>query len=146
MAGRNKFNIDWSQFEEYAIELEKYGQSVKQTFTNVMEQEVENVQADTLDAVSKANLPANGKYSQGDTQKAIDLYPKVEWSGTTGSIGLGFDKTKPNAGTFLITGTPKMRPDYELEKIYVRKKYVKEMTDDIFEYFMDSLKSIKGNS
>ena len=146
MAGRNKFNIDWSQFEEYAVELEKYGQSVKQTFTDVMEQEVENVQADTLEAVSKANLPAHGKYSRGDTEKAINLYPKAEWSGTMGSIGLGFDKTKPNAGTLLITGTPKMKPDRALEKIYVNKKYAKEMTDDIFEYFMDSLKAIKGNS
>jgi hypothetical protein len=38
-----------------------------------------------------------------------------------------------------------MKPDYELEKIYVRKKYVKEMTEDIFNYFMDTLKSVKGN-
>lgn len=145
MAKRNKFSIDWSQFEEYAAELEKYGQNVREVFTDVMEQEAENVQADTLDAVDNSNLPANGRYSKGKTARAIEQYPKAEWSGTMGSIGLGFDKTKPNAGTLLISGTPKMKPDYELEKIYVRKKYVKEMTDDIFNYFMDTLKSVKGN-
>lgn len=145
MAKRNKFSIDWSQFEEYAVELEKYGQSVKGAFTDVMEQEAETVQQDTKDAVAKSHLPAQGRYSKGTTEQAIDLYPKAEWNGTLGSIGLGFDKTKPNAGTLLITGTPKMRPDRELEKIYVNKKYVNEMTKDIFTYFMDTLKSIKGN-
>ena len=145
MAKRNKFLIDWSQFEDYAVELDKYGQNVKEIFTDVMEQEAENVQYDTKEAVAKSHLPAQGKYSKGTTEQAIEPYPKAEWSGTLGSIGLGFDKTKPNAGTLLITGTPKMRPDWELENMYVNKKYVKEMTEDIFTFFMDTLKSIKGN-
>lgn len=136
---RNGFAIDWSQFEEFAEELDGLGADLKEIFTDVMQQTAETVQEDTAEATQKAYLPAQGRYSQEDTIKAIVQYPKVNWSGTLGSIGLGFDKTKPNAGTFLITGTPRVRPDYKLEDIYARKKYLKGMITDINDYFMDTL-------
>ena len=102
--------------------------------TDVMEQEAETVAEDTKEAVAKANLPAHGVYSNGDTEKTIVMSPKVEWSGELGEIGLGFDKTKPGAGGFLITGTPKMQPDYKLQDIYARKSYASKMTRDIMDY------------
>lgn len=139
MAKRNQFGIDWSQFEDFAERIDGLGGDLKKIFTDVMQMEAETVQEDTVEATAAANLPAHGKYSQEDTVKAINTMPKVEWSGTIASVGMGFDKTKPNAGTFLITGTPKMRPDYKLEEIFVRKKYLKSMITDINEYFEDAL-------
>lgn len=145
MAGRNQFGIDWSQFEDFAERIDGLGGDLKKIFTEVMQMEAETVQEDTVEATAAANLPAHGKYSQEDTIKAIDIMPKVEWSGTIASVGMGFDKTKPNAGTFLITGTPKMRPDYKLEDIFVRKKYLKNMITDINDYFEDALeRAVKG--
>lgn len=136
---RNQFGIDWSQYEDLANTLEDLGADVKKIFTDVMDMEAETIQADTEEAVSNSNLPAQGKYSQGDTKKAIDLNPKTDWSGTTASICIGFDKTKPNAGTFLITGTPRMQPDRALEKIYTKKKYLSEVQKDIGDYFAETL-------
>ncbi len=46
---------------------------------------------------------------------------------------MGFDKTKPGAGGFLITGTPKMQPVKPLAQIYGSKKYEKQMTKEIQE-------------
>ena len=84
---RNKFGIDWSQFEDFAIKLDELNADVKKVFNDVMEQVGETVQEDTVQATAKAYLPASGKYSQGDTIKAVDTSPKVEWSGTTGRRG-----------------------------------------------------------
>lgn len=133
---KNSLNIDFSVFSDYAEQLDKMGADLQKIFTDVMEQEGETVAEDTKDAVQSAYLPAKGKYSSGDTEDSIIMHPKVHWSGTLGEIGLGFDKTKKGAGGFLITGTPKMQPDYELEKIYGRKTYERRMVRDIMDYLM----------
>ena len=54
-------------------------------------------------------------------------------------IGLGFDKSKPGAGGFLITGTPKMAPDYKLEDLYVRKRYKNKLVKEIGESLQDEI-------
>ena len=133
-ARKNSISIDFSVFSDYAEELDKLGADLKEIFTDVMEQEGETVAEDTKDAVQKGNLPAGGKYSQGDTERAIISQPKVEWSGELGEMGLGFDKTLPGAGGFLITGTPKMQPVQALVDIYGRKSYERRMTEDIMDY------------
>ena len=140
MAARKRgISIDYSAFETFAEELEKLGADLKEVFTEAMEKQGEKVALDTKDAVKQVYLPAKGKYSQGDTEKAIDMHPKVEWSGSLGVIGLGFDKTKPGAGGFLITGTPKMKPDYALEKIYGQKKYERDVQKHILENLQDQI-------
>lgn len=133
-ARKSAFSIDFSVFEDFAEELDKLGANLKEVFTDVMEQEGETVAEDTKEAVKKAYLPAKGEYSTGDTENSIIMQPKVEWSGFLGEMGLGFDKTKPGAGGFLITGTPKMQPDHELEKIYSQKRYERNLTKDMMEY------------
>lgn len=134
MAGRNSLKIEFSVFEDFAAKLDELGADLKSIFTDVMEQEAETVAEDTKEAVERANLPARGIYSQGDTKDSIVMQPRVEWSGDLGEIGLGFDKTKPGAGGFLITGTPRMRPDYKLEDIYARKSYERKLVGDIMDY------------
>lgn len=141
---RNKFFIDWSQFADYAERINGLGVELNPIFTEVMEKEAKKVQEDTQRAVQKSNLPAKGKYSKGNTEKSIDMNPKVEWSGTIASIGIGFDKSKQGAGGFLITGTPRMRPDWELEKIFVNKKYQKAIMLEISNYFAKQLKKLEG--
>jgi hypothetical protein len=142
MAGRkNSLNIDFGVFSDLSEELDKLGADLKEIFTDVMQQEGETVAEDTKEAISKANLPAGGKYSQGDTEKSIVMQPTVEWSGDLGEMGLGFDKTQPGAGGFLITGTPKMQPDYALEQIYGRKSYERKMTEDIMDYLSAEIDS-----
>jgi hypothetical protein len=135
MAARKRgLSIDFQVFEDFAAELDDLGADLKEIFTDVMEQEGETVGEDTKDALQKSHLPAGGKYSTGVTEKAVVMNPKVEWSGSMGEMGLGFDKTLPGAGGFLITGTPKMAPDHALEQIFSRKSYERKMTKDIMEY------------
>ena len=133
LSRKSAIEIDYGTFEALAVQLEELGADLKECFQEAMEEEGKKVAEDTVEAVASAHLPAKGAYSTGETQKAIIMQPKVEWSGSEASIGLGFDKTKPGAGGFLITGTPKMQPDYALEKIYGQKKYERDMKKHIME-------------
>lgn len=141
---RNQFDLDFSQFEELAEELDGLGADLQMIFDDIMTQSAETIQEDTAEAMDSKNLPAKGKYSHGKTKQAIDKNPKVKWSGTRGDVGFGFNKTKVNAGSYLITGTPRMDPNYALEDIFVRKKYKKELVRDMMAFFMSEIEDRMG--
>jgi hypothetical protein len=128
---KNYINIDFSAFERYAEKLEDLGADLVPVFTEAMEKAGKKVAEDTGTAVQAANLPATGNYSRGATRESIINAPRVSWSGDLGTLPLGFDKTKPGAGGWLITGTPFMRPDYALEKIYGSKSYERQIKTEI---------------
>ena len=141
---KSMIDIDFSNFSDYAEELDKLGADLKEIFTDAMEQAAETVEWDVKDAMNKANLPAGGEYSRGTTEESIISDAKVDWSGSIGEIKLGFDKTKPGAGGFLITGTPRMRPNYALEDIFGRKKYENKIIKQINQQLQDELDSRLG--
>ena len=128
---KNFINIDFSAFERYAEKLEDLDADLVPVFTEAMEKAGKKVAEDTGTAVQAANLPATGNYSRGATRESIINDPRVSWSGDLGTLPLGFDKTKPGAGGWLITGTPFMRPDYALEKIYGSKSYERQIKTEI---------------
>ena len=144
MARKRGLSIDFSAFAELAEELDNMGADLQKVFTDVMEQEGEDVQADTIAALDAAHLPAHGIYSLGDTKDSVDEFPKVTWEGSIGELPLGFDKTKYGAGTWLITGTPKMQPDYELQRIYSQKKYESDLKKHIMEDLNEEIRSRVG--
>lgn len=138
--------IDYSNFEEYAEKLDQLGADLKDIFSKALQEAAEKVQADTVAAMADANLPAGGAYhgKNRDTEAAIITGTKPNWEGSIAEISLGFDKTKPGAGGFLITGTPKMPPDKALEKIYARKTYEKQINKIIAKALEDELNSRLG--
>ena len=134
--GRNMLKLDTTGFDRLIDHLKELDGNVQEAVTDALEQAGETITEDTHDAVSPPNLPAGGKYSHGDTEASI-VEPKVTWVGTTAEMPVGFDFSKPGAGGWLITGTPKMRPDMALQKIYKRKKYMQEIQKDIAEVVQD---------
>lgn len=128
---KNYVSIDFNGFAEYAEELDKLGADLQKIFGDAMEEAGKTVQSDTLAALDSGNLPAQGKYSRGDTERAVIDDLTVQWSGAVGELPLGFNKSVPGAGGFLITGTPRMAPDYELEKIYGTRKYENQLKRSI---------------
>ncbi len=128
---KNSLSIDFSAFSEYAEKLDELNADLKSVFSQAMEKAGKQVADDTVRAVGAANLPADGQYSTGETEDSIIKNPKTQWSGGVGEIHLGFDKSKPGAGGWLITGTPRMAPDYALEKIYGTKKYETQIKKQI---------------
>ena len=129
---RKKFlSLDYSAFDEYIERLRAVEADVEKVVADAMEKAAEKVQEDTIKALDKSHLPAKGAFSHGNTAASVarDIKPKV--SRHFVEVNLGFDKTKPGAGGFLITGTPKMQPDRALVNIYGSKRYQRDITNQI---------------
>ena len=141
MAKKNTLNLELSGFNELVTKLEGMNGNVHKVVTDALMQAAETIEEDTHNAVKKSNLPAKGKYSTGDTEKAI-AKPSVTWSGTVAEVGVGFDYSKNGAGGFLITGTPRMQPDRELQKMYKQKKYMKAIQQDMEEVVQDEISRV----
>lgn len=142
--GRNVLKLDMKGFDEYAEKLERVGADLKSIFTDALQQAAETITEDTIEAMSDSNLPAGGKYSTGRTKQSILQNPKVTWSGTIGEVGVGFDFDKPGAGGYLITGTPRMKPNRELNRIYKSKKYMTNIKKDMKDIFDDEIERRMG--
>lgn len=146
MARKQMISIDFKNFSDYAEKIDKLGANLKSVFSKAMEEAAEKVQQDTIAAIQPVNLPGKGRYSTGDTLNTVIRDPKTKWEGSVGEIPIGFDKTKPGAGGWLITGTPKMRPDYALEKIYGTKRYENELKKTIEKALQREIDKIMGGN
>lgn len=124
---RNTLKLDTSGLEKLLTELDSLGGNVKQTAELALKKAGVQIMNETILAVSKPKLPAQGKFSYGDTSESIIHHPKVEWEGNVASIPVGFDFSKPGSGGYLIEGTPRMPPATELRQIYKGKRYMAEI-------------------
>lgn len=140
---KQALDIDFSGLGELTEKLDELGGNIKEAIDKAMEKATREIQKDTIAALDDAYLPARGKYSTGETKKSVYRDIRVEWSGNVGTAHLGFDKSKPGAGGFLITGTPKMQPDQQLAKIYSQKStskaYEKRMKKQIEQDLKDEI-------
>lgn len=141
---RNNARLDTSGFETYIRNLANLGADVQGYVTTVLSQAAEKVDNDTRAALSPQFMPDGGKYSHGKTKESIVTDTTVTWSGGVGSVPIGFDFSKPGAGGYLITGTPRMRPNPELNKIYKQKKYMNAIQKEMGEKFLDFIADEMG--
>lgn len=141
---RNNARLDTSGFETYIRNLANLGADVQGYVTTVLSQAAEKVNNDTRAALSPQFMPAGGKYSHGKTKESIVTDTTVTWSGGVGSVPIGFDFSKPGAGGYLITGTPRMRPNPEVNKIYKQKKYMNAIQKEMGEKFLDFIADEMG--
>lgn len=141
---KNKISIDFKAFSDYAERIDTLGGSLKEVFTKALEKAAETIQEDTLVALDKGNLPAGGKYSRGDTADSVIDDLDVTWSGSLGEISVGFDKTKPGAGGWLISGTPRMAPDKALNQIYKSQGYMNKRKKEMEEVFIEAVDKLMG--
>lgn len=125
--------LDTSGLDAYLKRLASLGGDVRAAAEKALREAAEQIRDDTLEALSAPHLPAGGKYSTNPSQTkesvVTDTTPK--WEGQTAWVPVGFDYSKPGAGGYLISGTPKMDPDKQLNKMYRGKKYMRAIQDDI---------------
>ena len=121
---RNTLKLDTSGFTQILIQIEEAGGRIDRVVETVLRDAVKKITTDTLAATIKPNFPARGVYSQGWTMESIIQDTEVHWEGKKAWMPVGFDFAKPGSGGFLITGTPKMQPVTELNKIYKQKRYM----------------------
>ena len=136
---RNTLKLDTSGFEKMLMELDAVGGDVQKVVEEALTKAAAKIAQDTETAMAKQNLPAQGSYSSGDTLKSVIRDFRVEWEGMVGSVPVGFDFSMPGAGGFLITGTPRMRPNKALNQMYKQKKYMGEIQTQISDVIFDAL-------
>ena len=140
---RNTLKWDTSAFESVVNRLKDLDGEVQKAVTDALQQAGETITDDTRAGVAAGNLPAGGQYSTGATAASI-VSPSVTWIGSgIAEMGVGFDYGQKGAGGFLISGTPRMSPDYELQSIYKRKTYMRniqqDMIDVVEDYIVDAM-------
>lgn len=139
----NIMHMDTSGLENLLRELDKLGGDVRNIAERSLKKAAVQIMNDTLSATMDAHLPAHGKYSQGQTMASVIHFPKVVWEGNTAYVPIGFDFGKPGAGGFLISGTPRMAPDKELNRMYKKQKYMSEiqkmMGDEVMKAIVEQM-------
>ena len=127
---RKKIGLQFNGWEDYIAKLDELG-GTKAMKKGVEEALIESKKhVNPLIEKSMGKLPAGGRYSTGDTKKSIDNENKVEWSGMTGEIKIGFDFSKSGLKSiFLMYGTPKMKPVTGLKSAIYGSKTQKEIAE-----------------
>lgn len=141
---KNRMWLDTSGMERWIEDLDKAGADVKGIAEQALTETAQKIQSDVSEAMQNENLPAKGDYASGQTKRAVLSEVKVKWEGGKATVNVGFDRTVPNAGTYLITGTPKMKPDRRLNQIFRQKRYMSERTKEIAQFFQDELEQRTG--
>ena len=144
---RNTLRLDTKGLERLLIEFEGLGGDVNRAVEDALKPAAEKIRKDTIAALSPTNLPARGKYSSGDTLRSVITDTSVQWEGQTAWVPVGFNFSEPGAGGYLITGTPRMKPDQQLNTIYKKKKYMneiqKEMSDVVMSHIIKQMEKSK---
>lgn len=131
--GRNRIGLQFDGWEDTLAKLDELGgtKAMKRGVEAALKSSKEYVNPQIEAALKK--LPAQGKYSTGETKRSIDKDMSIEWSGRTGEIKVGFDFKKSGmTSIFLMYGTPKMSPVPGLKNaIYGTKtnKQIKEIQE-----------------
>lgn len=99
------------------------------------------------EAVEKANLPAGGKYSTGQTLASLYRDGKVHWAGTEAYIDAGFSiKEGGIASIFMIYGTPRHMKNQKLYDIFNpkgNKALRTEIQEEQERIFLEALRELR---
>lgn len=140
---RNTLKLSTAGFDGLLKRLDSLGGDVRKVVDEALTKASHTITVSTENALAAQNLPAQGKYSKDTTREQIIRDAQVRWEGDTAWIPVGFDFSKPGAGGYLITGTPRMKPDYELNRIYKQKKYMnliqKGMEEIVMNYVINAM-------
>ena len=124
-----KMRLEFAGFEEMAERLDKLGGDLKKTTEKALIETHKLLTPKVEEAFKRHDV----KYSH-DTMKSLKKDPKVEWSGSTAEIGVGFKISEGGfPSIFIMYGTPRMQPDKKVyNSIYGNRKKVRELQEKIF--------------
>ena len=137
------FQLETNGFEAMIKRLDSLGGDVRGAVDEALGKAAEKVRQDTIAATQKPNLPRQGKYSNDVTITSIAQDTSVHWEGQMAWVPVGFDFSRPGAGGYLITGTPKMQPAPQLHRMYKQKQYMagiqKQIGEVITQHVVDKM-------
>lgn len=100
--------LEFSGFDEMVKKLTKLEADTKTIAEDALKATHKIITAKAETAVQKSNLPRQGKYSHGRTEKSIKRDTDIAWSGTVGSVSVGYNiKQGGLPSIFMMYGTPR---------------------------------------
>ena len=127
---RNKIGLNFDGWTDLMADLDELAGStgVKRAVESAQKASKQYVNQQLNAAMAKGNLPAGGRYSQGNTKKSIDSEMSIEWTGDTAEMAVGFSlKESGLTSIFLMYGTPSMSPAKGLKAAIYGAKTQKEV-------------------
>lgn len=144
-----KMSLDFEGFDTVIEQMRKLSneEEIKRVAGLALEASFDYVKKNVEAAVQSSKF--NFEHT-GETAKSIIQTANVEWNGSVGKVGVGFDITGKETGhnglasIFLMYGTPRIRPDNKLyNAVYgtATRKKVQEIQSEIFDEEMAKLMS-----
>ena len=141
----NKAKLEMSGFDTILKRLNELGGDARQVTDEALRKTHEIVTHNAEIAMQKANLPAGGKYSTGDTLKSLIRKANVEWDGDVASVNVGFDIDNGGlVSIFLMHGTPRTKPDKKLYDAFYGRKEKREIVEAQEQVFYDAIRRLEG--
>lgn len=103
-----KISLEFAGFDEVLKKLQKLEADTKAIAEEALTKTHEIITKKAEQSVAKPNLPAGGRYSTGRTANSIEREPQITWTGTEGSVSVGFNIKKGGLPSiFMMYGTPR---------------------------------------
>lgn len=131
---KNTLSLSLKGVNELLMKYAQLDDDLKPITEKALKTASDTITKDVVIGVQKPNLPAGGKYSNGDTAESVIRNPQVKWQGNVAEVGLGFDYAKEGAGGFLIKGRylpTQMNADAYLNMVFTGKGYMNRVRNDM---------------
>jgi len=145
MATKKKFELEFEGWEELAEQFRNLGGDTNQLTEKVLKATHEYVTPKIHEKMQTSNLPAKGKYSQGDTKKQIIDNVNIEWFGTSATVDIGFSLDDSIVPIFLMYGTPTMNPVKGLKNAIYGTQTKNEVAEIQEQIFVEEINRRLGN-
>lgn len=133
----SKMKLEFDGFDEVVSRLKKLDGNVKTTSEEALKKSKRFVHEQIGSAMNKHNRTHR-------TIKSLDSYSDVEWSGSVGTISVGFDLSKGGMPSiFLMYGTPKMKKDQQLYNAVYGKATQAKVREIQEEAFYDAIRRLE---
>ena len=101
-------NMDFGGFNEILKRIDDLDGSVKKITEEAERAAFKVITRKAEDAIQKPNLPRQGRYSSGRSERSLVRDAKITWNGDEASVSVGFNIRKGGLPTiFMIYGTPR---------------------------------------
>lgn len=142
---KNKMGIEFEGFDEVISKMNTLNGNVKEITNKGLIETHKIITQKAGVAVQKNNLPAKGKYSTGQTAKALKKDANIQWNGAVGSVPVGFSISQGGlASIFMIYGTPRYMKNQKMYDTFWSKKTHDEVIEKQEDIFFSELRKLEG--
>ena len=103
-----KLDLNFGGFDDVLKQINQMGEDAQKVTEDALREAFKIITRKAENAIQKPNLPAQGRYSHGASERSLVRDPKITWNDTTASVEVGFNIKHGGLPTiFMMYGTPR---------------------------------------